>query len=171
VGRLDSRFKGIDIRATGDQPAFDPSMAAIRPPYTAMLNDYVRRELGYETDLVYHILGGGVGRWDFNAPGRYPDTSESLLSAFAKNPDMRVFVASGYFDLATPFFATDYTLSHMGLAPVQRQRVSTAEYDAGHMMYIDEGELAQLKADVAAFLDRALPPEADSSPSLGGPGS
>jgi carboxypeptidase C (cathepsin A) len=82
-----------------------------------------------------------------------------------------VFVASGYFDLATPFFATDYTLSHMGLAPVQRQRVSTAEYDAGHMMYIDEGELARLQADVAAFLDQALPREADSSPTLGGPGS
>jgi carboxypeptidase C (cathepsin A) len=171
VGRLDSRFKGIDLRATGSEPAFDPSMAAIRPPYTAMLNDYVRRELGYETDLVYHILGGGVESWDFNAPGRYPDTSESLLSAFAKNPDMRVFVASGYYDLATPFFATDYTLSHMGLAPVQRQRVSTAEYEAGHMMYIDEEELTRLRDDVGAFLDQALPQAADSSPTLGGPGS
>ena len=144
-------------------------MAAIRPPYTATLNDYVRRALGYETDLVYHILGGGVESWDFDARGRYPDTSEALLEAFAKNPDMRVFVASGYYDLATPYFATEYTLSHMGLDPAQRQRISSAEYEAGHMMYIHEGELARLKADVAAFLDAALPGEEDASPSLGGP--
>jgi carboxypeptidase C (cathepsin A) len=158
VGRLDSRFKGIDRRATGEKPDFDPSMAAIRPPYTAMLNDYVRRELGYETDVVYHILGGGVGSWDFGGERRgFPDTSEALQRAFAKNPDMRVFVASGYYDLATPYFATEYTLSHMGLDPTQRQRISTGEYEAGHMMYIDEEQLDQLKDDVAAFLDSALP--------------
>jgi carboxypeptidase C (cathepsin A) len=159
AGRLDSRFKGIDRRATGEQPDFDPSMAAIRPPYTAMLNDYVRRDLGYETDVVYHILGGGVGSWEFYGSGRegFPDTSEALQSAFAKNPDMRVFVASGYFDLATPYFATEYTLSHMGLDPAQRQRITTGEYEAGHMMYIDEAQLARLKKDIAAFLDSALP--------------
>jgi carboxypeptidase C (cathepsin A) len=157
VGRLDSRFKGIDRRPTGDSPDFDPSMAAIRPPYTAMLNDYVRRDLEYETDVVYHILGGGIEKWDFGPNRGFPDTSEALQEAFARNPDMRVFVASGYYDLATPYFATEYTLGHMGLDPTQRQRVTTAEYEAGHMMYIDEGELARLKADVAAFLDSALP--------------
>jgi carboxypeptidase C (cathepsin A) len=157
VGRLDSRFKGIDRRPTGDRPDFDPSMAAIRPPYTAMLNDYVRRDLEYETDVVYHILGGGFEKWDFGPSRGFPDTSEALQEAFARNPDMRVFVASGYYDLATPYFATEYTLSHMGLDPAQRQRIATAEYEAGHMMYIDEGELARLKADVAAFLDSALP--------------
>ena len=157
VGRLDSRFKGIDEDAAAEAPEFDPSMAAIRPPYTAAFNDYVRRSLGYKSDLHYYILGGGFEGWDWGPSGRgFPDTSEALRSAFSKNPDMRVFVAAGYFDLATPYFATEYTLSHMGLDPTQRERVSTGRYEAGHMMYIHEGELARLKRDVAQFLARAL---------------
>jgi carboxypeptidase C (cathepsin A) len=158
VGRLDSRFRGIDLDAVGESPEFDPSMAAIRPPYTAAFNDYVRRTLGYKTDLVYHVLGGGIGRWDFGRAGDgFPDTSESLRRALARNPDMKVFVASGHFDLATPFFATEYTIAHLGLDPSQQDRIATAEYEAGHMMYIHEGELARLKKDVAAFLAGALP--------------
>jgi len=157
VGRLDSRFKGTDASGVAERPEFDPSMAAIRPPYTAMFNDYVRRSLGYKTDLVYHVLGGGIGRWDFGTQNGFADTSEALRSAFAKNPDMRLFVASGYYDLATPYFATRYTLGHMGLDAEQRARVSTGQYEAGHMMYIDEAELAKLKRDVSAFLARALP--------------
>ena len=158
VGRLDSRFKGIDETAVGEEPEFDPSLAAIRPPYTAMLNDYVRRQLGYKSDLHYYILGGGIGeKWDWGSQGAVgADTSESLRSAFSKNPDMRVFVAKGHYDLATPYFATEYTLAHMGLDPSQRGRVSTAEYEAGHMMYIHAGELAKLKKDVAAFIQGAL---------------
>ncbi len=155
VGRLDSRFEGIDESAVNDTPDFDPSLAAIRPPYTAMFNDYVRRSLGYKNDLHYYILGGGVGKWEWGEG--YPDTSESLRSAFSKNPDMRLFVASGHYDLATPYFATQYTLGHMGLDASQRARVSTGAYDAGHMMYIHEGQLAKLKKDVAAFLQSALP--------------
>jgi carboxypeptidase C (cathepsin A) len=156
VGRLDSRFKGIDEKASGDTPRFDPSMAAIRPPYTAMFNDYVRRSLGYQSDLHYYILGGGIsGPWEF-PPGEFADVSESLRAAFSKNPAMRVFVASGYFDLATPYFATRYTLAHLGLDPEQVSRVCTADYQAGHMMYIHTGELARLKKDVSAFINSAV---------------
>jgi carboxypeptidase C (cathepsin A) len=158
VGRLDTRFQGTDASGVAERPEFDPSMAAIRPPYTATFNDYVRRSLGYKSDTVYHILGGGIGSpWDFASPNGFADTSEALRSAFSKNPDMRVFVANGYYDLATPYFATAYTLSHMGLDEAQRARVSTAYYEAGHMMYIHEGELAQLKQDVAKFIASALP--------------
>jgi len=157
VGRLDSRFKGIDENAAGEQPDFDPSLAAIRPPYTAMFNDYARRTLGYKSDLPYYILGGGIGAWDWGPEGSLgADTSEALRTAFAKNPSMRLFVASGYFDLATPYFATEYTLGHMGLDPTQRARVTTRRYSAGHMMYIHEGELLRLKTDVAAFFKAAL---------------
>jgi carboxypeptidase C (cathepsin A) len=157
VGRLDSRFKGIDEDAVGERPDFDPSMAAIRPPYTAAFNDYVRRSLGYKSDLHYYILGGGIGPWDWGSAGAgHPDTSESLRSAFSKNPDMRVFVASGHYDLATPYFATEYTLAHMGLDPSQRGRISTGYYEAGHMMYISVAELAKLKKDVAGFIQGAL---------------
>jgi carboxypeptidase C (cathepsin A) len=158
VGRLDSRFKGIDERATGETPGFDPSLAAIRPPYTAMFNQYVRAELGYKSDLVYYILGGGIGPWDWDTGGRsgFPDVSGALRDAFSKNPDMKLFVASGYYDLATPYFATDYTLAHLGLEPAERARVTTRQYQAGHMMYIDEAELAKLKRDVSAFIISAL---------------
>jgi carboxypeptidase C (cathepsin A) len=157
VGRLDSRFRGSDEVGVAERPEFDPSMTAIRPPYTATFNDYVRRSLGYKSDTVYHILGGGIGApWDFGSQNGFADTSDALRSAFAKNPDMRVFVASGYYDLATPYFATEYTLSHMGLDAEQRARISTAYYEAGHMMYIHEGELAQLKQDVAKFIASAL---------------
>lgn len=157
VGRLDSRFQGTDASGVSERPEFDPSMTAIRPPYTATFNDYVRRSLGYKSDTVYHILGGGIGApWDFGSQNGFADTSEALRSAFSKNPDMRVFVASGYYDLATPYYATEYTLAHMGLDEAQRARVSTSYYEAGHMMYIHEGELARLKRDVAKFLGSAL---------------
>ena len=153
VGRLDSRFKGVEEDSVGDKPTFDPSMAAIRPPYTAMLNDYVRRSLGYKTDTEYLILGGGFEKWEWgSAIEGNPDTSEALRQAFAKNPHMRLFVASGHYDLATPYFATTFTLNHMGLDPSLKKNISTAEYEAGHMMYIDETCLEKLKKDVARFI-------------------
>ncbi|HEX8688271.1 MAG TPA: hypothetical protein VF654_17285, partial [Pyrinomonadaceae bacterium] len=94
VGRLDGRFKGLDDLAVSERPDFDPSMAAIRPPYTATFNQYVRSELGFRSDLEYYILAGGVGRWDFGSDNAYADTSTALLAAFNKNPYMRLFVAS-----------------------------------------------------------------------------
>jgi carboxypeptidase C (cathepsin A) len=158
VGRLDARFKGMDANNAADIPDFDPSMAAIRPPYTAAFNHYVRTELGYLTDAEYYILGGGIKTpWDWGSAGEgYPDTSEALRSAFTKNPYMRLFVGSGYYDLATPYFATKYTLSHMGLDPGLRGNVTTAEYEAGHMMYIHLESLENLKADVAAFIENTI---------------
>ena len=155
VGRLDSRFKGTDASPAGEFPEFDPSMAAIRPPYTAAFNDYVRAELGFRSDLEYFILGGGIGRWDFGSDNAYADTSNALRAAFAKNPHMKLFVASGYYDLATPYFATEYTLDHMGLDPSFRPSVTKHYYEAGHMMYIDLRSLAQLKSDVSAFIQSA----------------
>ena len=156
VGRLDSRFTGRDASGVTATPDYDPSMSAIRPPYTALLNDYTRRQLGYHTDVPYHVLGGERKlweTWDWGSAGDgYPDTSEALRSAFVKNPHMRVFVASGYYDLATPYFATEYTLAHTGLDEELRGNVVTHEYEAGHMMYIHEESLLKLKADVDAFL-------------------
>ncbi len=161
VGRLDSRIKGLDALASSETPDFDPSMSAIRPPYTALFNDYVRNTLKYETDEEYFILGGGIKNpWNWNIEWMgYADTSEALRCAFAKNPYMKLFVASGYYDLATPYFATEYTLAHMGLDPSLRDNIQTGEYEAGHMMYIHTASLTKLKQDVAAFLAFALEPE------------
>jgi carboxypeptidase C (cathepsin A) len=157
VGRLDSRFTAppADGRAAGGY--YDPSESAIRPPFTAAFNNYVRTELGFKTDLEYYVLGGGVGRWEWGSAAQgYPDTSEALRLAFIKNPYMKLFVASGYYDLATPFFATRYTLNHMGLDAQQQAKISLGYYDAGHMMYIKESSLDRLKQDVSGFLGKAL---------------
>jgi carboxypeptidase C (cathepsin A) len=166
VGRLDGRFIG-DTRESEfgpgaggtTSPNSDPSMSAIRPPYTAMFNQYVRTELGYKSDLEYYILGGGFrfDEWDWGVQrGGFPDTAQSLKDAFDKNPFMKLFVGSGYFDLATPYFATQYTLNHMGLNPAQHAKVSLGYYGAGHMMYIQDSSLGELKKDVSAFMANAL---------------
>ncbi len=151
VGRLDSRFRGMERDEAGERNEFDPSMVAIRPPYTAAFNDYVRRELGYENDQHYWILGGGIGKWNFGDEGTFPDTSEALRDAMLRNTYMKVFVASGYYDMATPFFGTEYTVNHLGLPATLQDNVRIEEYDAGHMMYIHEESLAKIRADVESF--------------------
>ena len=132
-------------------------MSVIRPPFTATFNNYVRSDLGYKTDLEYYVLGGGVTDWDWGSAGEgFPDTSEALRLAFVKNPYMKLFVASGYYDLATPYFATQYTLSHMNLNAQQHAKITLGYYDAGHMMYIKSDALGRLKQEVAGFLANAL---------------
>jgi carboxypeptidase C (cathepsin A) len=153
VGRLDSRYKGMDASGIGATPEFDPSMVAIRPIYTATFNQYVRTELGYKSDVPYHILGEGIGPWEWGPNGRVAaEVSSSLRDAMAKNPSMRIFVASGYYDLATPFAATDYTFAHMKLDPDLRKNVRTETYEAGHMMYAHLPSLKRLKDHVAKFV-------------------
>jgi carboxypeptidase C (cathepsin A) len=159
IGRLDSRFTGTSRSAVAERSEFDPSMSAIRPPYTAMFNHYVRTELGYKSDLEYYILGGGFrfDEWDWGVQrGGFPDTAQALKDAFDKNPFMKLFVGSGYYDFATPYFATQYTLNHMALDPSQHARISLGYYGAGHMMYIQDSSLAELKRDVGAFMGKAL---------------
>jgi carboxypeptidase C (cathepsin A) len=156
VGRLDSRLTGTEPDQTSAAAGFDPSMSAIMPPYTQAMSQYVREELGYKTDAQYFSLGGGILPWDYSsAQNQYADTSASLRSALDRNPHMMIFVANGYYDLATPFFATEYTFSHMGLRPKYEKNVRMAEYEAGHMMYIHVPSLLKLKEDVAKFIDDA----------------
>jgi carboxypeptidase C (cathepsin A) len=153
AGRLDSRFTGIDRDAGGDNTDFDPSMTAIRPPYTATFNEYVRRDLGFKSDLEYYILGGGItAPWNWNTNNAYADTSMTLKTAMAKNPYMKVFVASGYYDMATPYYAAEYTISAMNLDPTLRKNISFAYYEAGHMMYIETNSLRKLKEDITRFI-------------------
>jgi carboxypeptidase C (cathepsin A) len=156
IGRLDSRFKGIDKLAVTETPDFDPAMSAILPPYTAMLNQYMRDDLGYETDARYEILSFDVNRsWEWDR-GKFPDTSEALRSAVSQNPFMRVLVAMGYYDLATPHFATKYTLSHMDLDSTLRANFEATYYEAGHMLYLDLASLTSFKQDIARFMQSAL---------------
>jgi carboxypeptidase C (cathepsin A) len=157
IGRLDSRFTGAALSGVAETQDFDPSLSAIRPPYTSMFNNYIRAELGYQSDAEYYILGGGFRQWEWGSAGEgFPNVSQSLREAFVKNPYMKLFVASGYFDLATPFFATQYTLDHLALNPTMRKNISTGEYDAGHMMYIRDESLGKLKRDISGFIANAL---------------
>ena len=155
VGRLDSRFKGYDRSGVTDTPDYDPSLNGIRPPFTTAINHYIRQELGYESDKEYHILRGLDWNWGNGAKG-YADTSDALRSAFAKNPYMKLFVASGYYDLATPYYATQYTLSHMALDPNVRDSIQCEEYPVGHMVYLEKDSLAKLQRDVVEFIAGAV---------------
>jgi carboxypeptidase C (cathepsin A) len=152
VGRLDSRYKGVDRYLTGSMLENDPSMDAITGAYAAMFNDYVRRDLSYESDLPYEVLNPKVfPAWNYeDFQNAYVDVSETLRSTMTRNPHMRLFVASGYFDMATPYFATDYTLHHLGLR--EESRVTERRYEAGHMMYVHTPSRNQLRADLVSFL-------------------
>jgi carboxypeptidase C (cathepsin A) len=157
VGRLDSRFKGIDRQPAGEEVEFDPSYAAIQGPFTAMLNHYVREELKFQSDLAYEILTGRVRPWSYgDFENRYLNVAEDLRRAMAQNPALRVFVGSGHYDLATPYFATRYTFEHLGFEPTYAQRVTQTTYDAGHMMYIRKVDREKLKQDIVEFLGEAM---------------
>ena len=158
-GRLDSRLTAYMQDPLSGRTNFDPSDASIRNSFTPVLNDYVRRELGYKNDNLYYILGGGIGRWRYDE-GQFPNVVPSLERAFAKNPDMHLYVAMGYYDMATPYWAVQYTLDHMSLeAGVRRTHVHTAHFFAGHMMYIDAASMKRLRADLRTFIDEAVPRE------------
>ncbi len=158
IGRFDARFKGIDRDAAGEQHEYDPSYAIIQGAYTAMLNDYVRSELRFKSDLSYEILTDNVQPWDYSKfQNQYVNVAETLRSAMTQNPFLKVFVGNGYYDLATPFFATEYTFEHLELDPSLQEHITLAYYEAGHMMYLHQPSLAKLKADLARFLTAALP--------------
>ena len=158
VGRFDSRYKGIDRDGAGETYEYDPSSAVVQGAYTAALNAYVRDELEFESDLPYEILSRRVHPWDYgDHQNEYVNVSDTLRAAMTMNPALKVFVANGYYDLATPFLASEYTFSHLGLDASLQDNITTAYYQAGHMMYIDQAELRKMKDDLDAFLDDVLP--------------
>jgi len=157
VGRLDSRFAGYDHSGVAERPDYDPSEAAIRPPFTSTFGNYVQSELGYKSDTVYYILGGGFRQWNWGSAGQgFPQTFDPLRTAFIKNPYLKLYVAMGHFDMATPFFAVQYTLDHLNLPVALRGNITTGYYNAGHMVYIREKSLARLKQNIVAFMQSAL---------------
>ena len=160
LGRLDSRFEGTDASGVSAMPDYDPLITEERPPFTSVFNDYVRSELSYKSDLPYYILGaeGVFDKWNWGPGGQgFPNVEPDLRSAFVKNPYMKLYVASGYYDLGTPFIATEYTLDHMGLDAKLRANITTAQFRTGHMIYIDAAALAKLRQDIARFIANALP--------------
>ena len=158
VGRLDTRFTGIDRDSAGENFQHDPSMSAIMGPYTATFYDYVRGDLQFESDLPYEILKSGLWQhWSYaEYENKYVDVAETLRMAMSINPFLKVFVANGYYDLATPYKATEYTFNHLGLDPSLQDNISMSYYEAGHMMYVHIPSLARMKADLASFIHSAM---------------
>jgi carboxypeptidase C (cathepsin A) len=158
VSAYDARLTNIDELAIGEEPDFDVILSVLGSPYTMLLNDYVRKELGYTNDDEYQTLNMAVYQaWDFGKPLEgWPDTSAALRSAMSKNAYMRVFVARGLYDFATSYFAIEYTMNHLGLDPSLRGNIRYGDYESGHMIYIDLASLAQLRQDVGQFIQ--MPP-------------
>jgi carboxypeptidase C (cathepsin A) len=160
VGRLDSRYRGRDEDAAGERYGYDPSMSAIRGPYSETLYRYLT-ELGWDHDTVpgpYEILTGKVHPWKWGrADHRYTtNVAPRLRKAMTRNPYLKVFVANGYYDLATPYFATQYTFDHMQLEGPAKRNVTMTYYEAGHMMYIHGPSLAKMRTDLVAWYADAL---------------
>ncbi len=156
VGRLDSRFIGFDRDSAGERIEEDPSAQAIVGPFSTTFNDYVRRELGFETDLPYEVLSTKTFEgWRWERDNEYVRVGDDLRRAIVANPSLQVLVASGLFDLATPYSAADYTVDHLGLPAELRRNVTTETYEAGHMMYVHPPSRAKLKQDLAALVERA----------------
>ncbi|WP_425397239.1 S10 family peptidase [Aeoliella sp.] len=157
VGRFDSRFKGIDRDNARENYEYDASGAAMTGAFGAGMNDYLRRVLKYEDERVYE-LGGAVGRWNYGRfENRYVDASNTLRQEMNKNPHLKLFVACGYYDLATPQFAFRYTKDHMMLVPEYQDRIQVEKYEAGHMMYILDPAAKKLRDDLVEWYDSATP--------------
>jgi carboxypeptidase C (cathepsin A) len=162
VGRLDSRYQTYDLsNATIEGPDWDPTDSTIDGPYTTAINSYLRQDLKYSPPIpyrtnVYGIIYADGNSWDFAHGGRYPtNVAPDLANVMAQNPRLHVFSANGYYDFATPFFATDYTLRHMNLSPALQSNITYGYYEAGHMIYLSDSALAQYKADLARWYDSA----------------
>jgi carboxypeptidase C (cathepsin A) len=159
LGRYDARFEGTDVDAAGDTPGYDPSSTGITGAFVASFHDYLTRELKYTASETYYPRGPNLNQaWDQShrvagspQPLREPYVAGDLADAIRKNPKLRVFSVNGLFDLATPFFITEYDLSHMELEPKLRQNVQFAYYPSGHMIYLNVDALKQLKVDLAEF--------------------
>lgn len=149
VGRLDSRFVGMDVDAAGERNEYDSSEASYEGAYSAMFQDYVRRDLKWSTD-GYYTITANVRPWDQGQPGA---VAEALRSAMTEQTHLKVLVVCGYYDLATPFNGIEHTVSHMNLEPPVRKNISFTYYEAGHMMYIDRKAREKLHKDVDDFIN------------------
>jgi len=166
IGRYDARFSGPTYDRLTEFAEFDPSFTGILGAFTAAFNSYVREDLKYAPDREYKTLPDEPGNaWDWKHhqgggsffPGA-PNVEGDLARELIENPHLQVQVENGFFDMATPFFATEYTMDHVLLPGSIRDRIHLQYYSAGHMMYLHEEDLVKLKSNIAGFIDSALKP-------------
>ncbi len=155
TGRLDTRFTGSDLDSAGETYEFDPASASLDGPYASAINDYIRRDLKFESDLVYERLTDKVWPWDWTFHNQYVNVAEYLRQAMTRNPHLQVLMTAGVYDLATPYFDSFFTRDHLGLPKELRGNVRVELYQAGHMMYIRKADHAKLKKDVTELIRKA----------------
>jgi carboxypeptidase C (cathepsin A) len=151
IGRLDSRFEGIDVDAAGEGPEYDASEASYEGAFVATFEDYARRELGYKSDAEMFV-SGQVQPWDY-PQNRYADVSETLRGAMTRQTYLKVLVVAGYYDVACVMHGVEYTVDHMNLDPTIRKNITFAYYESGHMVYIDQKAHDKLHKDVDNFIN------------------
>jgi len=165
TGRLDARFAGPTYNLIGEAADYDPQETAISGAFVGAFNAYLREELKFGQDKTYQVAANFQGnRWDWKHDSDYgyfpgsPSVVLDLAAAMVSNPKLRVEVENGYYDLATPFMETEYSMEHLGVPEALRKNLKLQYYEAGHMMYVRDEDLAKLKANVAAFIDSASKP-------------
>lgn len=157
IGRYDARVVGFDDNPGSEEPGYDPSYSAVQGAFTAAFNDYVRRELNWKTDLPYNILTSKVRPWNYSGfTNSYVDVANRMRDALTQNQFMHVLQMNGYYDLATPFFATEYTFDHLNLAQPLRSHVSMGYCGAGHMLYLKSSCRDELHSDMSQMYQAAL---------------
>ncbi len=152
VGRLDSRYLGVDRDAAGEHPEYDPAMADWNGAFSNAINRYLRAELRYETDLAYNVWGN-VRPWKRDEG---VNVSDMLRQAMRDNPYLKVLIQGGYYDAATDYFGAMYTISHLQPGGELRDRFRFAWYESGHMMYLRRPDLGAANADLRDFIRWSL---------------
>ncbi|RAO74574.1 peptidase S10 [Dyella jiangningensis] len=161
IGRFDARFEGVDEDAAGEVPGYDASDTGISGAFITAFHDYISSQLNYHSDLDYRPTFGDIGKdWDWKhqaagikRPLQTAYVAGDLAHAMRTNPHLQVLSVNGYYDFATPFFITEYDLSHMNLEPSLRGNVHFLYYPSGHMVYLNTEALRQLKGDLARYYD------------------
>src|SRR5580692_4798695 len=165
TGRIDARFSGYTFDLLEENAQGDPEGPAVGGAYTALLNSYNHDELKFGKDKIYHNTSGGGGGWNFTRQNRGrgffpsgPNVEGDLAQAMVTNPKLMVQVENGYYDMATPFFATEFTMEHLGLPADLQKNVKLDYYNAGHMMYLHDEDRVSLHNHIATFIDKATKP-------------
>ena len=161
IGRLDSRYLGIDRATTGAQPDYSPEYTSWQHSFTPAINYYLREVLNYKTDLKYFIAGQ-TRPW--SREGADADkTGENLRQAMAQNPYLNVLVQSGYYDDACDYFNAKYDLWHLDPSGKMKDRLDWKGYRSGHMMYLRDDDVVTSNEDIRQFILRTLPKKGEAA--------
>ncbi len=154
LGRFDSRYTSLVRDPLSEAAERDPSADAVFSVFASTFNSYVRTELKYEEDQPYNILTS-VGPWNWGAENNFVNVAETLAESLTENPFLKVHVSCGFYDLATPYFASRYTFSHLGINEALAKNITLDDYTAGHMMYLNLSDLKKQKTDLSKFIKAA----------------